>query len=794
MDRSAPPLETPPAPGAAPAPDVPRRGRISRVLAWVVAGPPRYLIVIAWAAGAFAATRYLPSLSQSSQSGLSSLTPASAAAVAVERRSVQLFGFPVLSDVALVQYDARGLPADVQRTTVQRAASIDQGTLPVPTGLRGAIPLINAAGALPGAREQGTAAVTYLYFDPSLGLPSQVAAASQFASRYVDKPGQGFVGVTGMYPAWIAQGDQVISKLPLVTIATVVLIALVVGLTFRSIGAPLVTLAAGFLAYLVAQHVVAWVAARIGISAPVELQPLMVVLLLGIVTDYSIFFLSGQRFHIAAGQRGIRAAREATAEYGRVIVTAGLMVAAGVMGLLAARSGYFKAFGPGMALTVVVGLAVSVTLVPALLGILGRYVFWPWGMRPRPHEPAAAQAGAEPRPHSVRARLVRLSTHRAVAVLIAAVCVVGLVLASLGLRQTRLGFSLIGGLPSDSTVKRAATDAQRGFAAGILSPVEMLLQARGITGQKAALVHLETMLAGEPHVAGIVGPREAAAAQTIPSGSGQAAPQSLASAVLAKNGNGARYLLVFDLDPLSRGGLAALEHVQHDMPALLRRAGLNGTAVAYTGDTAIAQEAIHRTLADVPRISAAVLAIDLVLLIVFLRALVAPLYLLFSSILALTATLGLAVFFFQSLLGWDSLIYYVPFAASVLLVSLGSDYNIFLVGSIWEEARLRPIRPAIERAVPRATRAISVAALTLALSFSMLAIVPVSTFAEIAFLLFVGVLLDSFVVRSLLVPALVAIFGHTSAWPSRLQRGAVAEPGQPPRETQEPPAQRRRAA
>ena len=790
MDRSAPPQQTPPAPGAEPAPVTHRRGRISRTFAWMVAGPPRYLIVIAWAAGAFAATRYLPSLSQSSQSGLSSLAPSSASAVAVERRSVQLFGFPVLSDVALVQYEPRGLPSDVQRATVQRAAKIDQGTLPVPSGLRGAIPLINAAGALPGAHEQGTAAVTYLYFDPSVGLSTQVSSANRFASRYVDKPGQGFVGVTGMYPAWVAQGGQVISKLPLVTIATVILIALVVGLTFRSVGAPLVTLAAGFLAYLVAQHVVAWIADRIGISAPVELQPLMVVLLLGIVTDYSIFFLSGQRYHIAAGQRGVRAAREATAEYGRVIVTAGLMVAAGVMGLLAARSGYFKAFGPGMALTVVVGLVVSVTLVPALLGIFGRFVFWPGGVQPHAHEIATAETGTPRRSHSVQARFVRLSTHRAVAILIAAVCVAGLVLASMGLRQTRLGFSLIGGLPSSSPVKRAATDAQRGFAAGILSPVEMVLQARGITGQKAALVRLETMVAGEPHVAGVIGPREAAAAPTV-RGGGQASPQSLAAAVLAKNGNGARYLLVFNVDPLSHGGIAALERVQHDMPTLPGRVGLHRTAVAYTGDTAIAQEAIQRTLADVPRISAAVLAIDLALLIVFLRALVAPLYLLFSSVLALTATLGLTVFFFQSLLGWDSLIYYVPFAASVLLVSLGSDYNIFLVGSIWQEARLSPIRPAIERAVPRAARAISVAALTLALSFSMLAIVPVSTFAEIAFLLFVGVLLDSFVVRSLLVPALVALFGRTSAWPSRLQRATVARPGQSP---QEPPAQRRRAA
>jgi RND superfamily putative drug exporter len=163
---------------------------------------------------------------------------------------------------------------------------------------------------------------------------------------------------------------------------------------------------------------------------------------------------------------------------------------------------------------------------------------------------------------------------------------------------------------------------------------------------------------------------------------------------------------------------------------------------------------------------AAVLA-NLLLLALFLRALVAPLYLLAASALALAAALGLTTFVFQGLLGYDGLTYYVPFAAAVLLLSLGSDYNLFVVGRVWQSARNRSIERAIAEAVPRASRAITIAGIALAASFGMLALVPLRAFRELAFVMAVGILLDTFVVRTLLVPALVTLVGERSWWPGR---------------------------
>jgi putative drug exporter of the RND superfamily len=175
-------------------------------------------------------------------------------------------------------------------------------------------------------------------------------------------------------------------------------------------------------------------------------------------------------------------------------------------------------------------------------------------------------------------------------------------------------------------------------------------------------------------------------------------------------------------------------------------------------------------LADIARIGLAALAVNFFLLAIFLRSLVSPLFLVAASVLGLAASLGATVFVFQGLLGYGDLTYYVPFAAAVLLLSLGSDYNLFVVGRIWQEARDAPLRDAIANAAPRASRAIAVAGVALAGSFALLALVPLRPFREFAFTMAFGILVDTFLVRTLLVPALIALAGDAGFWPGR--RGA----------------------
>jgi RND superfamily putative drug exporter len=118
-------------------------------------------------------------------------------------------------------------------------------------------------------------------------------------------------------------------------------------------------------------------------------------------------------------------------------------------------------------------------------------------------------------------------------------------------------------------------------------------------------------------------------------------------------------------------------------------------------------------------------------------------YLLAASVLAVFATLGLTIGIGQHILGYGSLVYFVPFAAGVLLVSLGSDYNVFVVGRIWEEARRRPVADAVAVAAPQASRAITTAGVALAASFAMLAVIPLEQFRQIALAMALGVVLAS---------------------------------------------------
>jgi RND superfamily putative drug exporter len=568
----------------------------------------------------------------------------------------------------------------------------------------------------------------------------------------------GSAGVTGSIPARIAEFDAIGDALPLVEAVTVGVIAILLALTFRSVVAPLVALVSAGLAYLVALRTIGWVGQTMDVGIPQDVEPLVVVVLLGIVTDYAIFFLVAMRRRLEAGDTRLHAALRSTASVLPVVVTAGLIVALGAAALLAGELEFFRAFGPGLAISAVVGLAVSVTLVPALLAILGGAAFWPAVPRPAPPDPLEAPPVADlpvtRARRSPSARILHSATSKPAAAVIVLLTVAVLLAGASGLRDTNLGFTLVRGLPEDSEPNRAERDAGQGFAPGIVAPTEIVVEDEGVAEKLPEAVRLEELIAAADGVAMVFGPREAP--DDVPEG-----------VVVSPDGSAVRYAVVFDAPALGGEAIDDLDSLRESMPALLEEAGLPGARASFAGDTALASETVAGTVGDVGRIGLAALGVNLVLLALFLRSLVAPVVLLLTSVLALAATLGVTTYLFQGLLGHDELTYYVPFAAAVLLVSLGSDYNVFVAGQIAREADRRPLREAVAVAAPQASRAITVAGVILAAGFATLAIVPLRAFHELAFALAVGVLIDAFVVRTLLVPALIALIGRLSWWPGR---------------------------
>jgi RND superfamily putative drug exporter len=721
---------------------------MSAALAWLLVRL-RLLVVPAWIAAAVLATMTLPSFTDRPASATGGLVPTSSGSLAVEKQGVEAFGTPLLSRVAIVQRDADGLSAAAQQRALARALRIDRGRDTAMRSVAFALPISNARGLFPSSREQGTTVITFLYFRPTVGPTAQLALAQTYEQR-IRSAGDPVTGVTGTIAAREAEFEEIDRSLPLVEGATVALIAILLLVVFRGIGAPLVALGAAGLSFLISVRVLTWLSDRMGTEVPREVEPVLVALLLGLTTDYAVFFLSSARRRLVEGERRVDAAQHSARLVLPIVVTAGLIVAVGSGSLVIGNLGFFRAFGPGMAVTVLVTLGVTVTLVPAVIAVFGRALFWP-GLRETPPREASR----------LRRGLGRFATARPVAVVLVVTTAAVLVVAALESRSTALGLTLLRGLPESSDVRQAASAAGEGFARGIVAPTEILLRGPGLAQKRSELEQLQRAIGREPGVAGVVG-------------IGDQPRQIDKPLFVNEQGDAARFAVIFDDDPLGTHAIHALRRVEDDLPSLLQRAGLGGVAAGVAGDTALSKDSVDTMHSDIARVALALLLANLVLLAIFLRALVAPLYLLAASVLALTAAIGVTTWVFQDFLGHQDLTYYVPFAAAVLLLSLGSDYNIFIAGRIWQEAERRPVRDAIRYATPRASKTITTAGLTLAGSFALLALIPIRPMRELAFVMAAGILIDTFLVRSILVPSLTAAFGRASWWPN--------SPPQPDRE------------
>ena len=719
----------------------------------------RWVIVAGWALLVLALSLTLPTLEDTGGTGgFRGFAEPDHPAIQAEIRSFEKFGFPVLTRTAIVQHNPEGLSPATQFEIVSDAIDFNLDRPPELQRIEFALPVLDSF--LPSRLgQQPTTAITYLFYRPDVGFGRQTGLAAEYGARYAGEPDDHLVGVTGVIPGRIAQLVILRRTLEKVEIATVVLILLVVALSFRALGAPLVTVATAGIAVAVIVRLAGLIGQELGVDVPSEIEPVLVALLLGIVTDYSIFFLSGMKERLASGEDRLEAATASTTEFAPIVVVAGVTVAAGSLALLVARVGLFRTFGPGMAITILISVVVAVTFVPACLAILGRWVFWPRIRTGKTQAPLA---------EIPRSRLVTMITRKPNAVRVIVIGGGVLLFAALPVRNLDLGFAVIDSLPSDYEARRAAEAAGEGFAPGILSPTVLLLEAPGIGELRPELDRLQHLLDRQPGVAVVAGPAN------------QPSPVSV-GAVVSTAGDAARYVVVFDANPLSATTIDNLHQLRERMPALLAEAGIPQARMSYAGDTALAESTVTQTKADLGRIVLVATGFGFVLLVLFLRALVAPLYLMAANVLAVAAALGVTTFVFQSLAGNSGLTFYVPFAAAVLLVALGADYSIFGVGYIWSEARQRPLVEAIRVAVPRSTRAINAAGITLALSFAMLAFVPLRPFREFALAMSAGIIFDVFVVRSLLIPSLVSLVGKASGWPGATLRAHDGDqPGRRP--------------
>ncbi len=550
----------------------------------------------------------------------------------------------------------------------------------------------------------------------------------------------------------------------LLLLVTVLLVLVLLIIIYRSpIMAAIPLLGVG-LVFQVAGAVAAWFTITLDLPVSGQTTGIMTVVLFGTGTDYVLFVSARFREELTRIEDRHEAMRRTMRGVGGAVASAGatILVACAALGLATLRT--YQALGPVIALAVALMMLAALTLIPAVLTIFGRRAFWP--VQPRLD---SADTTTRDWRRSIYGRVGAVVLRRPRLTL--AVTMVGLGVLVAGLIPYRTNYDQLESLPSNAESVRSFELLRGGFPAGELSPtflyVSLPLGANAL--DPAMLEHLDTLtqaLSGHPAVADASGPSRPVGMQGPPA---SVLPESLSQRFVSADGHAARIDLVLETNPFSPEALDAIP----DLRALGRQSaselGLSPEGVLIGGDTAEAYDT--RTAGD--RDSWVVLPLILlaigVVLALLLRSLIAPLYLMVTIAFTYLATLGLAVAVFIPWLGHAGIGASVPFFLFVFLNALSVDYNIYLMSRIKEEARRAPLEHATRYALARTGPVITSAGIILAGTFSALMTLPLQDLLQLGFAVAAGVLIDTFITRTLIVPALVGLLGRWNWWPSRVR-------------------------
>ncbi len=700
----------------------------------------RFAVVFFWAVVALAAYLYLPPLGSSTTSSLSEVVPESAPAARAQSQAEDLSG-SVEAPAILVYSNPKGFTEPDLGSIRGGVRRLNEGP-GRPYRLQRAVPLAAQNQSDPTRVDRsllGNKALPVLLFFERGTRLTGIATGAREAREALESPGPLRTTVTGIRLVQYDTKVAIDGNLRLVTAATMLAIFLVVALTYRSPVTPLIPLTSIGLATFLTLRILGWIASEWGVIVPSQIEPIIVVLLFGVGTDYALFLLSRTRQALEEGSERVEAARLGVERVGGVLLSSAAVLIAAFALLVFAQLGIYRALGPGLALALCIVFVVTLTLVPALLAILGPAAF---GGRRSVRWQASSRRTLMRRP-----------------ALIAGVLGAGLVFAASGSLGLKVGFDQLGNLPEGAASVRGYEELTEEYPGGILAPVNVLVQGEDLDERGEELLRLQAELQTGLLDAGgsaiTFGPQYAGRVPGID--------------FLTPDGSAARVLLVFYSSPFSPEALDQARRLQDDLPTLLGRAGLEDATGAVGGQTALAAAARDTSGTDLENVAPLVFAVSFVVLALLLRTPVAPIYLLGSTALSFAATMGVCTVLFQNVLGQGGVVYYVPFTLFLLLIALGSDYNIFIMAAIREEAETKPLKEAVPAALARTGPTINAAGLALAASFTALALIPLRDFFQIGTAVALGVLLDAFVIRTLLVPALVFLVGPRGFWPTKVR-------------------------
>lgn len=524
-------------------------------------------------------------------------------------------------------------------------------------------------------------------------------------------------------------------------------------LVYRSLLLPVVVLLTSLFALCTALLLVWWLAKWGVLLLSGQTQGILFILVIGAATDYALLFVSRFREALRVEQDRATAVLSAWKGSFEPILASGGTVIAGLLCLLLSDLKSNSALGPVAAIGIAFAMLSALTLLPALLMAFGRAAFWP--RRPVYAPEVVAAEGGMPTT-GVWARLAELIRRRSRVIWIATTLV--LAIGTLGVLQLDAS-----GVPQSDLVlgSSQARDGQKvlgeHFPGGSGSPVQVVVA-------KDSLQRTADVLLADKGIDGVT-----VTAKDSPSGSAPVTQDGVQQ--VGRPGTPAPEATVVDGDVMLQGTLtSAADSTAAEDTVRRIRTSLEGTGALVGGVTATATDTDDASLHDRTLIIPVILVVIMLILMILLRAVVAPVLLIVTTVLSFGTAMGVSALVFNGILHFPGADPAVPLYGFVFLVALGIDYNIFLMTRVREESRIHGTREGVRRGLAITGGVITSAGLVLATTFAALAVIPILFLAQLAFIVAFGVLLDTFVVRSLLVPALVHDVGRVVWWPSKLSR------------------------
>ncbi|MBO2944699.1 MMPL family transporter [Paenibacillus sp. F411] len=625
---------------------------------------------------------------------------------------------------------------------------------PVPYQLPEVIPFDKLP--LPALKQQlsenGSSLVTPVFFEESAGaketeegleqiqeLTKDIAGANPFEeslggeelSARVTGPAGISVDATGLFE------DADVSLL----IATVLIVLVILLLIYRSPILALIPLVAVGFAYGVISPVLGFLAGEGWITVDSQAIAIMTVLLFGAGTDYCLFLISRFRQDLREEESKSGALFRAMTQSSGAIAMSGITVVIAMLALLFAQYGAYYRFAIPFSLAILIMFIASLTLVPALLAILGRASFFPFV----PRTPAMEEERAKRRNKPVKHRKVqsdnwigRLVTTRPWTVVLTGVVLLGGLAAFTP--QLKFTYDILSSFPEDMPSREGFSIIAEEFTPGELAPVKVMLDTEGQE------INIQGILESQSFVSQAGEPAEGAENPNI-----KAVDVELA------------------MNPYDLEAMHLIPDIRSLAESALTEAGIQDAAskVWVSGQTAVQYDTELIGDRDTRIIIPVVIGMITLLLLLYLRSVVATVYLVLTVILSYFSALGLGWLVLHYGWGAEAIQGSIPLYSFVFLVALGEDYNIFMISSIWKKSRHMPLKQAIREGVHETGSVITSAGLILAATFAVLATLPIQVLVQFGVITAIGVLLDTFIVRPFLVPAITTLLGRRAFWPGK---------------------------